>query len=211
MCCTRSHFTVLGAIAAALMCATLGACGTDNSNGAETAVRSFLDARESGNAAAACALMSPGQQLEMVSLITADVARASATKCKRFVLSHSPASTATKPENAVLRSAELESRILRAGGWQAASVHPRGASGPQMEVIRDHGRWTVDGSAYEKVSFIGECSRETGEADRCACLFEQGLRKRGLNIYAVHPPAASIVRAALSDAAAACAATTPTS
>lgn len=197
-------------IAAGLICGALSACGTE-STGAEKAVRSFLDARDSGNAAAACALMSPGQRREMVARITADFATASAAKCERFVLSRSPSSTATKPDNSVLRTAELEAQILRTGDWQAASVRPRGAAGPQMEVIRERGRWAVDGSAYEKVSFIKECSQEGGEADHCACLFEQGLRKRGLYIYAVRPPAASVVRAALSDAAGSCAAAPPTS
>lgn len=205
MCFPRTRCGILAVIAAGLMGAMLSACGTTG-DGAEKAVRSFLDARESGDAAAACALMSAGQRREMVSLITSDFARASAASCERFVLSRSPASTATKPDNAVLRSAELEARVLRSGDWEAASVRPRGAGGPQMEAIRDHGRWTVDGSAYEKVSFIMECSREGGEADRCACLFEQGLRNRGLYIYAVHPPAASVVREALSAAAVACAA-----
>jgi hypothetical protein len=206
--------SVLAVAAAALLCAMLSGCATyapaDDDSGPVVTVRSFLDARESGDARAACKLMSAGQRLEMVARITADFAGASAAACERLVLSRSPASTATRPDRAKLRTADLEVRFLRAGDRQAASLSPRRALGPQMEVILEHGRWAIDGSAFEKVSFVKQCAGEGGAADRCACLFEQGLRKRGLDIYGPHPPAATVVRAALRDAAGVCAAAATT-
>jgi len=147
-------------IAFLAVAAVLGRCGSSPNAGSSersrviATVQTYLKARDGGDARAACAAMNVGQRFEMVARVTQNYATASAGACERHVLAGSSLSSATTPARDVLLDATLDLEFLGSGAWRAASVRRRDRPGPQMELILEAGRWKVDGSAFEKVSFV---------------------------------------------------------
>ncbi|HEU0316769.1 MAG TPA: RDD family protein [Solirubrobacteraceae bacterium] len=143
-------------------------------------VRSYENARASGNAALACSLLARDQQRELVALVTRDYRHATAGACPQFVLSNGGASSTVSPRLAQFVAGPLVTRRTVLGG-----VHVISPDLPDISLyaISENGRNVLDARGLQKLSFVRSCTG-AGRAPTggCMCVYEW-LRAQQIDPY----------------------------
>jgi uncharacterized RDD family membrane protein YckC len=143
------------------------AAGADEQ--AVSLVQSYVKARERGDGALACSMLSTEQQRELVAIQTGDYARADAARCPALVLSSDPRSHLLNPQLPEFAKGPLRARYDSAG---IALVTSQDAAPAGLVVIFEGGQPKLDVRGVEKVAFLTGCVRlGHASAGRCACLF----------------------------------------
>jgi uncharacterized RDD family membrane protein YckC len=132
-------------------------------------VQSYVQARERGDGALACSMLSREQQRELVAIQTSDYRRASAARCPDLILSSDPASHLLNPNLPAFAAGPLSARYGSAG---FALVRSRYEGDNALIVIFENGRAELDMRGVEKLEFVKGCVA-TGRAGAglCGCLF----------------------------------------
>ncbi len=137
--------------------------------------RDYISARLGGDGAAACRLLTPGQQLELVARVTGStLASVRAGDCKQIVTDVDPASNLTKPELEAFEGEDLGVEIRgRLAGFSAAKVYVVADPDVFIEAWHDGRRWLLDGWAAEELTFVYRCAQSGGEISLCGCIVER--------------------------------------
>jgi uncharacterized RDD family membrane protein YckC len=140
-------------------------------------VQSYVTAREHGNAALACSMLSLEQQRELVAIQTNDYPDASAGRCPAFVLRSDTNSHLLNPALAQLAAGPLTARYSPLGAVVVSS--PDFPNVPLL-AISEGGRVQLDIRALQRGEFIRGCAA-AGQlsASECRCAFT-ALRAQGL-------------------------------
>lgn len=134
-------------------------------------VQDYAKARQDGDAAKACSLLTRGQRFEMVARVTQNWSAARASQCEQHVLQQSDLSTAVDADVPQMADQELQVSLIEGGGGGQVHLKGRPDAHPALEVFRDNGTWRVDGQGSEKWSFLLGCKSQFSEA-RCGCAYE---------------------------------------
>jgi hypothetical protein len=141
----------------------------------ESLAKAFVDARAKGDADAACDMLAPRVQRDMVALMRGvDAPDASAADCPRYVLRSSERSQFTDPALPSFRERRL--RVLRwpgAEGRRYAEVKAEGVAGALLETRLVDGEWKLDGLAAERVGFMAGCTDKGSTRAYCGCAFDR--------------------------------------
>jgi uncharacterized RDD family membrane protein YckC len=172
------------------------ALGLGTAAGAEeqaiSLVQSYVKAREQGNGALACSMLSREQQRELVAIQTRDYPHASAARCADLILSTDPASHLLNPGLGAFAAGPLEARYNSAG---FALVGVAGEANTVLVVVFEHGRPKLDIRGAEKLGFEKGCAGAAGaNSAQCDCVFSS-LRAEGLVDAAFRGEFAARVRA----------------
>lgn len=172
------------------------ALGLGTAAGAEeqaiSVVQSYVKAREQGNGALACSMLSREQQRELVAIQTRDYPHASAARCAGLILSTDPASHLLNPGLGAFAAGPLEARYNRAG---FALVGVAGEANTVLVVVFEHGQPKLDIRGAEKLGFERGCAGAAGASSaQCDCVFSS-LRAEGLVDAAFRGEFAARVRA----------------
>jgi uncharacterized RDD family membrane protein YckC len=150
------------------------ALGVDTPSGRDAQaialVQSYVAAREHGDAALACSMLTSGQQQEIVAIESGSYERAQAARCPAYILREEPDSHLLNPGLRALAASNLN-----------AEADPLGAivvSSPQIPSLRliaisEGGRLMLDMRGVEKLQFLRECTSigRVGVPE-CACTFD---------------------------------------
>jgi uncharacterized RDD family membrane protein YckC len=132
-------------------------------------VRSYLSAREDGNGALACSMLSHEQQRELVAIQTRDYASAKASRCPSLILGEEPRSHLLNPALAGFAAGPVIARYDSAG---VALIESRSAPGLQLVAIFKDGRPLLDMRGAQKLGFVKGCSEPgTLTPSQCGCVF----------------------------------------
>ena len=169
------------------------------SDAAIALVRSYENARTSGNAALACSLMAHDQQRELVALVTNDYRHASAAACPRYVLTNGAQSTMVNPVLGPFAAGPLVTRRTVLGGVHVISPALPGIT---LVAIPENGRMVLDARGLQELSFVDHCDQTGGSATtvRCTCLYSW-LRAQQINPYLDNPSSARLRRSLAIDEA----------
>lgn len=139
-------------------------------------VREYVQAREQGNAALACSLLTAAQQRELAALQGAGYESATANDCPRYILRSDPRSHLLNP---------------RLSGFVAAGPTIAYASPtvvvlsspayPDLELVAvsEEGKLRLDVRGVQRAEFVDGCARGgLLTADQCGCTFDR-LRAEG--------------------------------
>jgi len=157
------------------------ALGLGTAAGAEeqaiSLVQSYVKAREQGDGALACSMLSREQQRELVAIQTRDYRHAGAARCPALILSSNPASHLLNPGLGAFAAGPLETRYYRAG---FTLVGLRGEANAVLIVVSEHGRPKLDMRGAEKLGFEKGCVGAAGASPaQCDCMFAS-MRAQGL-------------------------------
>jgi uncharacterized RDD family membrane protein YckC len=166
------------------------ALGLGNAAGsAEEAVslaRSYAKARQQGDAALACSLLSGEQQRELVAIRSGDYAGAEASRCSQYVLTEDVRSPLLNPELPQLLEGPVNVQYSALG---AALVSSRAFPQVGLMAVKEGDRFKLDSRGLQRLEFIRGCdSQGRLSAAQCGCTFavlrEQGLleRRYGLDV-----------------------------
>src|SRR6185437_6811083 len=119
-------------------------------------VRAYAAAREHGEAARACSLLTRGQQLELVAIQTGDTyGRASASECPRVILANDPRSHLLNPGLPALAGSSLGVARSPLG---VLAVYSREEPGLTLVETREHGQLKLDIRGLERAEFVHSCA-----------------------------------------------------
>jgi uncharacterized RDD family membrane protein YckC len=152
--------------------------GVDAGRGEEAValVRSYVQAREHGEAARACSLLTVAQQREVAAIQGGGYATASASQCPGYILREQGESRLLNPGLGQFAQAQLTATSV-AG---AEVVRAAGDPGLELVAVPEDGQLRLDVRGLQKIAFVHECT-QTGRASSatCACTFEHA-RASGL-------------------------------
>lgn len=157
------------------------ALGLGTAAGAEeqaiSLVQSYVKAREHGDGALACSMLSREQQRELVAIQTRDYRHADAARCPELILSSDAASHLLNPGLGAFTAGPLEARYNPAG-FALVGVH--GEADAALIVVFEHGQPKLDMRGAEKLGFEKGCVGAAGASlAQCDCMFVS-LRAEGL-------------------------------
>jgi uncharacterized RDD family membrane protein YckC len=166
---------VLAVIVATFALGLGDAVGADEQ--ALSLVQSYVRAREHGDAALACSMLSREQQRELVALQTNDYRAASRARCPAFILRSETNSHLLNPALPELAAGPLTARYSPLGAVLVSS--PNVPNVPLL-AIYEHGRLKLDVRALQRVEFVRGCERAGRlSSAECGCAFAE-LREAGL-------------------------------
>jgi len=173
----RATLALAGYPALALAAAVLAAVAIGGDSGwttrqnAAALVRAYIAARDGGHAAAACALLSVGQQRELSAIQSNDYPDASASMCPRYILQSDPNSHLLSPRLAGLTTGTLTTNLGPGG-----SVFISSTDDPQFGVIAapQNGQLRLDTRGEQRVGFTAACATASKRLSNagCACVFD---------------------------------------
>jgi hypothetical protein len=170
------RLSLLLLLAAATFFAVLIARQNSRHDGLASSVGAYLDARSHGDAAKACAQLSPGEQQELVArLEAAATSQASAADCPRVVTAVSERSLLTPAElrNFDRRPISTEVQSLPGSGIEIGFATPEGLPGPRLPAWKRDGRWQLDEAAVYGAGVVSGCMAIGRSRSWCACAFDQ--------------------------------------
>jgi uncharacterized RDD family membrane protein YckC len=139
-------------------------------------VHEYVQAREAGNAALACSLLTPAQQRELAALQGAGYGSATASDCARYILRSDPRSHLLNPDL---------SGFVAAGPTIAyASPTVVVLSSPAypelgLVAVSEEGKMRLDVRGVQRAEFVDGCAHGgLLTADQCGCTFDR-LRADG--------------------------------
>lgn len=133
-------------------------------------VRSYVQARQQGNAVLACSMLTTGQQREIVAIEGRSYRGATAGRCPDFILRSEPDSHLLNPGLVQLSESGLSASYSRLG---AAVVYSPQDPGLRLIALSEGGHMKLDMRGFEKLDFVRGCA-DAGRltADECACAFD---------------------------------------
>jgi uncharacterized RDD family membrane protein YckC len=139
-------------------------------------VREYVQAREQGNAALACSLLTPAQQRELAASQGAGYESATATDCPRYILRTDPGSHLLNPQLSgfvaaapTIAYASPSMVVLRSPSYPAL----------QLVAVAEEGKLRLDVRGFQRAEFVAGCARGgLLTADQCGCTFDR-LRAEG--------------------------------
>jgi uncharacterized RDD family membrane protein YckC len=137
---------------------------------------SYVKARQAGDGARACSMLSPEQRRELVAIQTRDYRDPDAARCGALILGSDPESHLLTPGLAAFASGPLTARYSSAG---VALVRSQSSPSLSLVVIFEGGRAELDVRGAEKLEFLKGCRLSGGGSARCHCAW-QTLRAEGL-------------------------------
>jgi uncharacterized RDD family membrane protein YckC len=139
-------------------------------------VQSYVKAREQGEAARACSLLTVAQQREIVAIQERSYSNASASRCPAFILGSSDNSNLRNPALAQLAAGPL----LTAYTDGAVEVHSPEYPGIQLVAVSEDGQLRLDVRGLERLGFIDSCAGAGGLSSAvCTCAWNL-LRAQGM-------------------------------
>ncbi|HMH47281.1 MAG TPA: RDD family protein [Solirubrobacteraceae bacterium] len=166
---------VLAVIVATFALGLGDAVGADEQ--ALSLVQSYVRAREHGDAALACSMLSREQQRELVALQTNDYRAASGARCPAFILRSETNSRLLNPALPELVAGPLTARYSPLGAVLVSSADVPDVALP---AIYEGGRLKLDVRALQRVEFVRGCVQAGRlSAGECGCAFAE-LREEGL-------------------------------
>jgi uncharacterized RDD family membrane protein YckC len=133
-------------------------------------VRSYEAAREAGNGALACSMLTVAQQRELVAIQSGSYARASAAACPQYILREVSNSHLMNPELAELARGPLTSAYSTLG---AVLVHAPGTPSVVLSAVHEGGALKLDVRGLQRLEFIaGYTASAHGHRAVCACVFD---------------------------------------
>jgi len=179
---TRRDWRIVGyplSWIAAVLIATF-ALGLGKAEGAaEQAIalaREYVQAREQGNAALACSLLTPAQQRELAAVQGAGYESATANDCLRYILRSDPRSHLLNPQLSGFVAAGPT--IAYASPTVVVLSSP---AYPDLELVAvsEEGKLKLDVRGVQRAEFVDGCARGgLLTADQCGCTFDR-LRAEG--------------------------------
>jgi uncharacterized RDD family membrane protein YckC len=144
-----------------------------------TLVRSYVQARERGDATLACSMLTIPQQREVVAIEGGSYATASPQRCPAYILRAQPNSTLLNPGLAQL----LEQRLVALDVAGAEVVRTSAQPGLELVAVREGGTLRLDVRGLQQIEFVRSCAG-TGRATAavCSCTWEHA-RVSGLLNY----------------------------
>jgi uncharacterized RDD family membrane protein YckC len=139
-------------------------------------VHEYVQAREEGNAALACSLLTLAQQRELAALQGAGYQSATTGDCPGYILGSDPRSHLLSPQLSGLVAAGL---TVAYESPTVVALASRADPAFQLVAVTEDGRLRLDVRGLERAGFVGEC--EQGgllTADQCGCTFDR-LRAEG--------------------------------
>lgn len=138
---------------------------------------SYVDAREQGNAALACSMLSREQQRELVALQSHSYSRARASRCPVYILKTNSHSHLLNPSLPTMLTAPVRPTYSSLG-----AVLVRSTAYPSMVLVAvlEGSQLKLDMRGFQKVGFMKGCT-STGRLTEatCGCAFTL-LRSQGL-------------------------------
>ncbi len=135
-----------------------------------TLVRSYEQARASGNAALACSMLTLAQQRELVAIQGGSYATAEASRCPMYILRNVSRSNLMNPDLAELARGTLSTGYSPLG---AVVVHSPEDPSVFLTAVREGGRLKLDVRGLQRLEFIAGCNASSpGHASLCACVFD---------------------------------------
>jgi uncharacterized RDD family membrane protein YckC len=156
---------------------TLGlGSATGERDEAVTLVRSYVKAREQGNARQACSLLTLGEQREVAALGGIGYRNASAAQCPEFILKSSSDSNLRNPALA----AASEGRLATLYTQGAVLLHSAEYPEIHLVAVSENGQLRLDVRGLERLGFINSCSA-AGQltSPECNCAWDL-LRAQGM-------------------------------
>jgi len=139
-------------------------------------VQSYAQARERGEAARACSLLTRGQQREVVAIQGGSYRDASADRCPAFILRSDRGSNLLNPVLGQLAAGPL----LTAYTHGAVLVHSPQYPEIQLTAVPEGGQLRLDIRGLERVGFIDSCSAAGRlTSAECTCAWDL-LRAQGM-------------------------------
>lgn len=156
--------------------ATSAGASLSSSERAIAVVRSYIQAREQGNAALACSMLTVEQQRELVALQSRSYRDASATQCPAYILQVEPNSHLLNPVLAQLLSAPLVGEATRVGPVVVRSLNPP----LELVTVSEDGLLKLDVRGLQRAGYLHGCSA-TGRMSisECTCVWTL-LRMQGM-------------------------------
>jgi uncharacterized RDD family membrane protein YckC len=139
-------------------------------------VRQYVQARQAGNAALACSLLTAGQQRELVAIQSGSYLSASASACPSYVLETESGSHLLNPD---LPAFVAAGPTVVAASPTAAVVVSSGDPGLQLTAVTEDGRLKLDVRGLQEQEFVAGCAHAgLLVASECECAFDR-LRAEG--------------------------------
>jgi uncharacterized RDD family membrane protein YckC len=139
-------------------------------------VRSYEQARQHGDGALACSMVSREQQREMVAIETGNYRDPQPALCPVLILRSDPASHLLNSALAAFVEGPMSARYSSAG---VALVSSQTSPGLGMIVLFEHGHPVLDQRGAEKLEFAQGCRLSGGTSIYCECMWTT-LRAEGL-------------------------------
>jgi uncharacterized RDD family membrane protein YckC len=131
-------------------------------------VQSYAKARETGNAALACSLLTREQQREVVAIQGRDYPGASASRCPTYILDTDASSHLLNPALAEFSAGPLLTYYTPLG---AVLVHSQGTD-MELIAVPENGQLKLDMRGVERLDFLKTCAAAGGlSPSACACTF----------------------------------------
>jgi uncharacterized RDD family membrane protein YckC len=139
-------------------------------------VRSYEQARQHGDGALACSMVSREQLREMVAIETGNYRDPQPASCPVVILKSDPASHLLNPALGAFVEGPMSARYSSAG---VALVSSQNSPGLGMIVLFEHGRPVLDQRGVEKLEFAHGCGLGGGTSIYCHCVWTT-LRAEGV-------------------------------
>jgi uncharacterized RDD family membrane protein YckC len=139
-------------------------------------VKSYERARQQGDGALACSMVSPEQQREIVAIETREYRDPQLALCPTMILKSDPSSHLLNPALASFVEGPMSARYSSAG---VALVSSQASPGLGLIVLFEHGRPVLDVRGVEKLEFAQGCRMSGGSSPYCECMWTT-LRAEGL-------------------------------
>jgi uncharacterized RDD family membrane protein YckC len=133
-------------------------------------VRSYVKAREEGNAGFACSLLTAGEQREVVAIESGSYASAQASRCPEYILRDQSDSHLLNPGLVRLSETQLNGVPTPLGGVVVYSPQDPGL---RLIAVPEDGHMRLDMRGLEKLEFVRACAAvgEISSAE-CSCTFD---------------------------------------
>lgn len=154
------------AILIAIFAAGLGTAAGDE-EAAVALVRSYVAAREQGNASLACSMLSTEQQRELVAIESNDYVTATAAECPTYILRSDPSSHLLNPALHQLATGPLDTRYVQGGAVIIGSPD----TSLQLVAVTQNNRLKLDVRGIERLAFINACTSAGSTPSVCECIF----------------------------------------
>jgi uncharacterized RDD family membrane protein YckC len=133
-------------------------------------VRSYVKAREDGNASLACSLLTQPQQREIVAIETGSYASAQSSRCPEFILRDEPNSHLLNPELVQFAASPLSGVTEPFGGVVIFSTQ---GPGLRLIAVPEGGQMKLDMRGVQKLEFIRGCTVAGHlSSGQCTCTFD---------------------------------------
>jgi uncharacterized RDD family membrane protein YckC len=158
-------------------------------------VQSYVRARQQGDAALACSMLTTEQQRELVALQSGNVRSATAGRCPAYILRTDPDSHLLNPGLAAFAGAQLASETTSLGAVVVRAPEQALA----LVAVPQDGRLKLDMRGVQRLAFLSECAG-AGQLtpSQCSCTFNL---LRAQEALPQGPPTIATIEAIRRDAA----------